>query len=102
MSWFVYILECVDGSLYTGIAVDVEARFAAHLAGKGARYTRSRPPKAILARFPYPDRSSASRAEAAIKKLRVGQKRALCTNPVVAGTASPVAARATRPRKKAV
>jgi len=80
VSWFVYILECVDGSLYTGIAVDVEARFAAHLAGKGARYTRSHPPRRVLASFPHPDRSSASKAEAAIKRLRAQAKRALCAN----------------------
>jgi putative endonuclease len=81
VNWFVYILECTDGSLYTGIAVDVEARFAAHAAGKGARYTRAHPPQRVLASFTHPDRSSASKAEAAIKRLNAKAKRALCGVP---------------------
>ena len=75
--WFVYLIECVDGSLYTGVAVDVDKRYAAHAAGKGARYTRSHPPARLLARFPHPDRSSALKAEYAIKQLSAGEKRAL-------------------------
>lgn len=75
--WFVYLIECVDGSLYTGVAVDVEKRYAEHAAGKGARYTRSHPPARLLARFPHPDRSSALKAEYAIKQLSPGEKRAL-------------------------
>lgn len=77
MTWYVYLLECVDGSLYTGIAVDVDRRFALHAAGKGARYTRAHPPRRVLARFAYPDRSSATRAECRIKRLSAAQKRAL-------------------------
>lgn len=88
MSWFVYLLECRDGSLYTGIAVDVERRFAAHLAGKGARYTRSHPPLRVLASFPHPDRASASRAEYAIKQLSAAGKRALCHRAIADGTLS--------------
>lgn len=76
--WYVYLIECTDGSVYTGIAVDVERRYAQHVAGKGARYTRSRPPVRLLGRFEYPDRSSASRAEYAIKQLSAARKRALC------------------------
>lgn len=76
--WYVYLLECQDGSLYTGIALDVEQRFAAHLAGKGARYTRSHPPRRVLAQFAYPSRSLASKAEHAIKQLGPAHKRALC------------------------
>lgn len=76
--WYVYLLECQDGSLYTGIALDVEQRFAAHLAGKGARYTRSHPPRRVLAQFAYPNRSLASQAEYAIKQLGPSHKRALC------------------------
>lgn len=76
--WFVYLLECRDGSLYTGITTDVSRRYAQHAAGKGARYTRSRPPVRLLAQFPYPDRSAASRAEHVIKQLTAAQKRALC------------------------
>jgi putative endonuclease len=76
--WFVYILECRDGSLYTGIAIDVARRYAMHVAGKGARYTRAHPPARVLATFPHPDRAAASRAEYAIKQLSPGAKRALC------------------------
>lgn len=75
-TWFVYLLECVDGSLYTGITVDVEARYAAHAAGKGARYTRSHPPARLLASEAFPDRSSAAKAEYRIKQLTPAGKRA--------------------------
>jgi putative endonuclease len=78
MTWFVYILECRDGSLYTGIAVDVARRYALHAAGKGARYTRAHPPARLLASFAHPDRSSASKAEYVIKQLTPPAKRALC------------------------
>ena len=77
-SWFVYLIECRDGSVYTGIATDVARRYAQHAAGKGARYTRAHPPVRLLASFPYPDRSAASRAEYAIKQLTPARKRALC------------------------
>jgi putative endonuclease len=73
--WFVYLIECADGSIYTGIAVDVAARYAAHAAGKGARYTRSHPPARLLASVAHPDRSSASRAEHRIKQLTPAEKR---------------------------
>ena len=76
--WYVYIIECRDGSLYTGIAVDVQRRYAMHVAGKGARYTRSHPPLRLLARFEYTDRAAASKAEYAIKQLTPPRKRALC------------------------
>ena len=78
MAWFVYLIECVDGSVYTGIAVDVAKRYALHAAGKGARYTRSWPPARLLGSFEYPDRSSASKAEYTIKQLPPEEKRALC------------------------
>lgn len=76
--WFVYLLECVDGSVYTGIATDVGRRYAEHAAGKGARYTRSHPPLRLLGSFEHADRSSASRAEHAIKQLTPARKRAIC------------------------
>jgi putative endonuclease len=88
--WFVYVIECRDGSLYTGIAVDVERRYAEHVAGKGARYTRSHPPAKLLARFAQPDRSSALRAEYAIKQLSPSAKRALCAQAISAAEAGPV------------
>ncbi|HEY4370993.1 MAG TPA: GIY-YIG nuclease family protein [Burkholderiales bacterium] len=74
--WFLYLLECRDGSLYTGITVDVEARYAAHASGRGARYTRAHPPARIVLVLPYPDRSTASKAEYALKQLSAPQKRA--------------------------
>ena len=74
-AWFVYLIECVDGSLYTGIAIDVTARYAAHVSGKGARYTRSHPPAKLLGSIEFPDRSSASKAEYQIKQLKPAAKR---------------------------
>lgn len=78
MPWFVYLIECGDGSVYTGIATDVAARFAVHASGKGARYTRSHPPTRVLGSFEYPDRSAALKAEYTIKQLSSRDKRALC------------------------
>ncbi|HEY1997657.1 GIY-YIG nuclease family protein [Paraburkholderia sp.] len=77
MPWFLYLIECADGSVYTGIAIDVQARFEKHLNGTGARYTRSRKPLHVLASFELADRSSASRAEYFVKRLPAGEKRAL-------------------------
>jgi putative endonuclease len=75
--WFLYVIECVDGSLYTGITTDPQARFEAHAAGKGARYTRSHPPVRLVMTEPHPDRSSASKAEYAFKQLSASEKRRL-------------------------
>ncbi|WP_250499796.1 GIY-YIG nuclease family protein [Caballeronia sp. GAWG1-5s-s] len=77
MPWFLYLIECDDGSLYTGIATDVEARFTAHASGKGARYTRAKKPLRVVASFEVAGRSEASRAEYWVKRLPVQQKRAL-------------------------
>jgi putative endonuclease len=76
--WFLYLIECLDGSLYCGITNDLERRFAMHAAGKGGRYTRSHPPKRIVACQSFPDRSSASVAEYQLKKLDTTGKRAFC------------------------
>ncbi len=73
-SWFLYMIECADGSIYTGIAVDVQARYTAHCQGTGARYTRSHPPIKLLGFESHPDRSSASKAEYRIKKLKADEK----------------------------
>lgn len=72
--WFLYMIECVDGSIYTGITVDVDARYAAHCQGAGARYTRSHPPLRLLGHEIHPDRSSASKAEYRIKQLTAAEK----------------------------
>ena len=72
--WCLYLLECMNGSYYSGITNNLEARYAAHLAGKGAKYTRANPPIKILASRHYADRSSASIAESVLKKLPRSQK----------------------------
>jgi putative endonuclease len=77
-AWCLYLLECEDGSLYTGITNDLERRFALHRSGKGARYTRSHPPKRIVACKDFPDRSTASVAEHEVKRLDPEGKRAFC------------------------
>jgi putative endonuclease len=74
--WFLYMIECRDGAIYTGITVDIVARYAAHVHGKGARYTRSHPPQRLLTVIDYPDRASASAAEYAVKQLSAQEKRA--------------------------
>lgn len=75
-AWTVYLIECLDGSIYTGIAIDVAVRYAAHASGKGARYTRAHPPAKLLATLEYPDHSSALKAEYRIKQLTAAAKRA--------------------------
>jgi len=69
------MIECRDGSIYTGIATDVAARYALHVAGRGARYTRSHPPQKLIAVIEQADRSSALKAEYAMKKLPASTKR---------------------------
>lgn len=76
-SWWVYILRCGDGTLYTGIALDVPARLAQHRAGTGARYTRGREPLELVYQEASASRSSATRREAAIKRATRGEKLAL-------------------------
>jgi putative endonuclease len=73
-TWVLYLLECNNGAYYAGITNDLPARFTAHLAGKGARYTRANPPVKILASKLYADRSSASVAEAQLKNLPRSKK----------------------------
>ncbi|KVW77527.1 GIY-YIG nuclease family protein [Burkholderia ubonensis] len=92
MSWFLYLIECADGSVYTGITTDVAARFDEHAAGKGARYTRSRKPRAVLASFLLADRSSALRAEYWVKRLSPKQKRELAAGMRTLESVLPVAA----------
>ncbi|AJY27857.1 GIY-YIG catalytic domain protein [Burkholderia thailandensis 34] len=89
MSWYLYLIECADGSVYTGITTDVAARFAQHAQGKGARYTRARKPKAVLASFELADRSSASRAEYRVKRLTPMQKRALADGSLALSSVLP-------------
>ncbi len=73
-AWWLYLLECGDGSWYAGISNDPDARLRAHADGKGARYTRGRGPLRFLARRAYADRAAASRAECALKRLPKARK----------------------------
>ncbi len=75
--WKVYILRCGDGSLYTGIARDVQVRLAQHSSGKGAKYTRGRGPLELVYEESCPDKSTALRRELAIKALTREEKKKL-------------------------
>jgi predicted GIY-YIG superfamily endonuclease len=75
--WFVYILCCGDGSLYTGITKDVKQRHKRHNEGTGSRYTRSRRPVDLIWQEAHPTRSSALKREAMIKALTRQEKMAL-------------------------
>lgn len=75
--YFVYLIECEDKSIYTGIAIDVARRFEEHKAGKGARYMRAHTPRRVLYTETYATRSKALKREAAIKKLPREKKLAL-------------------------
>jgi len=72
--YHLYLLECEDGTLYTGVALDVEKRFVQHLLGLGAAYTRSHPPRRVLACRCYPSKGLALSAEYALKQIRREQK----------------------------
>ena len=76
--YFAYIMRCADGTLYTGCTNDLDRRLAAHNAGKGAKYTRSRRPVVLVYREQAADRSAALRREIALKKLTKAQKETLC------------------------
>ncbi len=72
--WWLYLIECSNGAFYAGISNDVERRYAAHVAGRGAKYTRAFPPVKLLGVRVYEDRSAASKAEFAVRKLTRPQK----------------------------
>lgn len=75
------MLECAGGYIYTGIAIDPEARFRVHLAGKGSSFTRMRKPLRIIGTREFPDRGAALRAELALKKLTRAKKRKWAAEP---------------------
>lgn len=77
MTWFVYMLWCSDGSLYTGYTDNVARRLQVHQSGKGAKYTRSRLPVTLVYQEELPDKSAALRREAAVKRMTRQQKLAL-------------------------
>ncbi|MCL7416217.1 MAG: GIY-YIG nuclease family protein [Halalkalicoccus sp.] len=77
MSHHVYVLECADGSLYTGYTTDVERRVAEHDAGEGAKYTRGRTPVSLVHTERFESRSAAMSREYAIKQLPRREKERL-------------------------
>ncbi|MFP5408290.1 MAG: GIY-YIG nuclease family protein [Gammaproteobacteria bacterium] len=79
-AWWVYMLRCADGTLYTGVTTDVTRRVAEHNGegGAGARYTRSRRPVSLVHVEAAASRAAACRREAAIKQLNRARKLAMC------------------------
>lgn len=71
---FMYVVECADGTLYTGYAVDVEERVRTHNSGNGAKYTRSRRPVTLVAHASFETKHDAMRAESLFKRLSRAQK----------------------------
>jgi putative endonuclease len=74
-NWWVYMIECRGGKIYTGITKDPDARYRRHLAGTGAAFTRMNPPVSMLAKRPCGTRSEALKAERALRRLSAGGKR---------------------------
>jgi len=87
--WTVYILECGDGTLYTGITDDLDRRLREHREGRGAKYTRGRGPLALRYRENLPDKGAALKREYAIKQLRRSEKMAMI-NKIQAEIQSPL------------
>jgi len=79
--WAVYLLRCGDGTLYCGIALDVDARLVQHQAGKGAKYTRGRTPLELVFREACGSKGEALRRERQLKRLRRAEKLRLCGLP---------------------
>ena len=77
MTAYAYMVECADGTLYSGWTNDLEKRIAAHNAGQGAKYTRSRRPVTLKYYEEFEDKSEALRREAALKKLPRAEKQKL-------------------------
>lgn len=73
-SYFLYLLLCGNAKIYTGITTDVQKRFEAHLAGRGAKFTRSHTPHKLLCSAPVGDRSNAQRIEYEVKQLPRAKK----------------------------
>ena len=94
-SWAVYLLRCCDGSLYAGATADLARRVRQHQSGRGARYTRSRLPVALVYSERARDRSAALSREAALKRLPRAEKLAL-----VRTRGRAARARASAPRRR--
>lgn len=78
--YFVYLLECADGSIYTGVTTDVARRFAEHTKGTASHYTSAKKAKRILYSEPQRNRSDAQKREAEIKKWSRAKKLALVSS----------------------
>ena len=78
--WYLYILRCCDGTLYTGITTDVEKRLETHRSGKGAKYTRGRGPLELVYRETCGSHSDALKREMAVKRLTRTQKESMIAN----------------------
>lgn len=76
--WHLYLVECKDGSIYTGISTDVTRRVGQHNDGSGAKYTRSRRPVILLCSVQVGSRGEAQSIEAKVKKLSRTRKREVC------------------------
>lgn len=74
MGWTLYILECGDGTFYTGITNDLESRLLKHQEGDGAKYTRGRGPLSVVYAEEFGSRSLASKREAQVKAMSRKQK----------------------------
>ena len=81
-TWFVYVLRCADGSLYTGVTTNLTRRTRQHNAGTASRYTRSRRPVTLVYRERKRSHSAALKREAAVKRLTRRQKLALIRGPI--------------------
>jgi putative endonuclease len=81
-SWIIYILECTDGTLYTGITTDLNRRVNEHDSGVGAKYTKGRGPVKVIYTESCDDRSAASKRELKIKQLSRAAKLKLVAAPV--------------------
>lgn len=88
--YFVYLIECDDRSLYTGITTDPARRLAEHKQGKGGHYTGAKKARRMVYTEPQPDRSAALKREAEIKKWRRDKKLALVSGKTGRGGASEV------------
>jgi putative endonuclease len=74
--WYLYLIECNNGAYYAGITNDLAGRYAAHVSGRGAKYTKANSPLRLLGSKAYPDRTTASRAEWEIRQLPKSKKMA--------------------------
>ena len=83
--YYVYLLRCADGTLYTGFTNDLARRLAAHNAGRGAKYTRGRRPVELVYWESFSNKSSALRREYAIKRLSRAEKLSLIQSFVSQG-----------------